>query len=156
MRLGYLIPVFAAGALALSGCGGEAPAPAGPAAPTTPVPTVAELPAPYNEANVETGKKLFGRQCASCHYIAAGKGHLVGPNLHGVFERGTGKAEGYNTYSPALKNFEHKMWTPELVDQWLLAPQGFVPGTGMFFNGIKSPEERRDLIGYLLIESRKN
>jgi cytochrome c len=48
------------------------------------------------------------------------------------------------------------MWTPELVDQWLLAPQGFVPGTGMFFNGIKSPEERRDLISYLLIESRRN
>ena len=38
----------------------------------------------------------------------------------------------------------------------LLAPQGFVPGTGMFFNGIKSPEERRDLISYLLIESRRN
>lgn len=153
MRLGYLIPAVMAGVLGLSGCGGEAPA--APAVPTVAVPTVEELPPPYNEANIEAGKGIFGRQCASCHYVAAGKGHLVGPNLHGVFERGTGKAEGYNSYSPALKNFEHPMWTPELVDQWLLAPQGFVPGTGMFFNGLKNPEERRDLIGYLLIESRK-
>ena len=37
MRLGYLIPVFVAGALALSGCGGEAPAPAGPAVPAADV-----------------------------------------------------------------------------------------------------------------------
>ncbi|MDP3491987.1 MAG: cytochrome c family protein, partial [Hyphomonadaceae bacterium] len=88
------------------------------------------------------------------HYVAAGKGHLVGPNLHGVFERGTGKAPGY-TYSPALKDFEHPTWTPELVEQWLISPQGFVPGTSMFFNGMKKPEDRRDLIAYLLIESRK-
>ncbi len=155
MRLGYLIPAVIAGAIALSGCGGEAPAPAEPAGPALPVPTVAELPAPFNEANIDTGKGLFGRQCASCHYVAAGKGHLVGPNLHGVFERGTGMAQGY-TYSPALQNFEHAQWTPELVEQWLISPQGFVPGTSMFFNGIKKPEDRRDLIVYLLIESRKN
>ncbi len=71
-----------------------------------------------------------------------------------MFERGTGKAANYN-YSPALKNFEHKTWTPELVDQWLISPQGFVAGTSMFFNGIKEADERRDLIAYLLIESRK-
>lgn len=155
MRLGYLIPAILMGAMPLSSCGGEAPAPAGPAAPATPVPTQAELPAPYNEADLSVGKSVFGRQCASCHYVAAGKGHLVGPNLHGVFERGTGKAEGYN-YSPALKNFEHPTWTPDLLEQWLLAPQGFVPGTSMFFNGIKKDEERHALIAYLLIESRKN
>lgn len=154
MRLGYLIPTVLAGALALTACGGEAPAPEVPAGPAKPVPTLAELPSPYNEANLETGKSLFGRQCASCHFVAQGKGHLVGPNLHDVFDRGTGKAANYN-YSPALKNFEHKMWTPELVDQWLTSPNGFVAGTSMFFNGIKKPEDRRDLIGWLLIESRK-
>lgn len=153
MRLGYLIPAALAGALALTACGGEAPAPE-PAAPSVPAPTLEELPAPYNEANLEAGRGLFGRQCGACHFVAKGKGHLVGPNLHDVFDRGTGKAHNY-TYSPALKNFEHPAWTPELVDQWLTSPQGFVAGTSMFFNGIKKPEERRDLIAWLLIESRK-
>ncbi len=155
MRFGYLIPALLAGALTLSGCGGEAPKPAEPAAPAKPAPAVAELPAPYNEADVAAGKSLFGRKCASCHYIQASKGNLVGPNLHGLFERGTAKAPNYN-YSPALKNFEHKEWKPELIDQWLIAPQGFVPGTAMFFNGLKEPIERRDLIAYLLIASREN
>lgn len=153
MRLGYLIPAVLAGTMALSGCGGEAPAPE-PAVPAAPVPTLAELPAPYNEADLAKGKSIFGRQCASCHYTAASKGHLVGPNLHALFDRGTGKAANYN-YSPALKNFEHPMWTPDLIDQWLVSPQGFVAGTSMFYNGIKDATERRDLIAYLLIETRK-
>lgn len=154
MRLGFMISAVLASALALSACGGEAPAPAAPAAPAVPVPTQADLPAPYDTADLAAGKSIFGRQCASCHYAAAGKGNLVGPNLHGVFERGTGALAGYN-YSPALKNFEHKEWTPDLLEQWLLAPQGFVPGTSMFFNGIKKDEERHALIAYLLIETRK-
>lgn len=152
MRLDYLIPAIVAGVLALSACGETAPAE--PAGPAVAVPTLAELPAPYNEAILDAGKGLFGQKCAACHYLEAAKGHLVGPNLHGVFERGTGKAAGY-TYSNALKNFEHAAWTPDLLEQWLLAPQGFVPGTAMFFNGIQDPTERRDLIAYLLIETRK-
>lgn len=154
MRLGYLIPALLAGALAVSGCGGEAPAPEVPAGPAAPVPTLAELPPPYSEADLDKGKGIFGRQCSSCHYAAAGKPHLVGPNLHGVFERGTGKAANYS-YSPALKNFEHPMWTPDLLDQWLQSPQGFVAGTSMFYNGIKDATDRRDLIAWLLIETRK-
>jgi cytochrome c len=152
MRPAYLIPAIVTGVLALSACGETAPAE--PAGPAVAVPTLEELPAPYNEANLEAGKGLFGRQCASCHYLVADKGHLVGPNLHGVFERGTGKAASY-AYSNALKNFERAAWTPDLLEQWLLAPQGFVPGTSMFFNGIQDPIERRDLIAYLLIETRK-
>lgn len=155
MRSGYLIPAFLAAVVALSACGGEAPKPASPPAQVTPAPTLAELPPPYNEADVAAGKSLFGRKCASCHYIQANKGNLVGPNLHGLFERGTAKAPNYN-YSPALKNFEHKAWSPDLIDQWLIAPQGFVPGTAMFFNGLKEPSERRDLIAYLLMTSREN
>jgi cytochrome c len=154
MRSGYLIPLLLAGVLALSGCGGEAPAPAQPAPSAMQAPSLSELPAPYSAASVEQGKSLFGRKCGSCHYIQADKGNLVGPNLHGLFERGVGKTPNYN-YSPALKNFEHKDWAPDLIDQWLIAPQGFVPGTAMFFNGLKEPIERRDLIAYLLIASRQ-
>ena len=70
------------------------------------------------------------------------------------FERGVGTKPNYN-YSPALKNFEHEQWSPELIDKWLVEPQGFVPGTAMFFPGLKEPTDRRDLIAYLQIESRR-
>jgi hypothetical protein len=46
-------------------------------------------------------------------------------------------------------------WTPELIDQWLLAPDSFVPGTAMRLNGITDETERRDLIAHLLIASRQ-
>ncbi len=155
MRSGYLIPALLAGVLALAACGGEAAKPEAAPAPAKPVPTLADLPTPYDEADIGAGKSLFGRKCASCHYIQASKGNLVGPNLHGLFERGVARAPNYN-YSPALKNFEHREWSPELIDQWLVAPQGFVPGTAMFFNGLKEPGERRNLIAYLLITSRED
>ena len=54
-----------------------------------------------------------------------------------------------------MKNAAFKQWTPELVDQWLQKPSGFLPGNAMFFNGITKENMRRDLIAYLLIETRK-
>jgi cytochrome c2 len=41
------------------------------------------------------------------------------------------------------------------VDQWLLAPDSFVPGTAMRLNGITEATERRDLIAFLLISTRE-
>ena len=147
MRFGYLIPALLAGALTLSGCGGEAPKPAEPAAPAKPAPTVAELPAPYNEADVAAGKSLFGRKCASCHYIQASKGNLVGPNLHGLFGRKAGTAANY-TYSPAMKNAAFT-WDEEKLRKWIKKPQEFVPGTKMPFPGFPAPETQDNIIAYL-------
>lgn len=153
MRSGYLIPAVSAAFLALAACGGAEPAPATPAGHAVPVPTLAELSAPYNAADLGNGAKLFYK-CRSCHQIETAKGHMVGPNLHGVFERKPGAAPNYK-YSPALTAFDQPKWTPELIDHWLQQPQGFLPGTSMFFNGFSKPEDRRDVIAYLLIETRK-
>jgi cytochrome c len=154
MRAGFLVPVTFAALLGLAACGepAEAPAPAEAAAPAAPAPTLAELPAPWNGANLETGAAEFNK-CRSCHTLKAGA-NLVGPSLHGVFERGPGAVPKFR-YSEAMKKAEFTQWTPELVDHWLQKPTDFMPGTAMFFNGISKEEARRDLIGYLLIESRK-
>lgn len=155
----YLIPLALASVMALASCGGEA-APAGgsgaavEATPRMPAPTLAELPAPYNTANPEAGGKTYRTKCTSCHFIDGGKGNMVGPNLNGVFERGPAQLAGYG-YSNALKALKQPAWTPEMIEEWLARPQAFVPGSSMFFNGIENEGERRDLIAFLLIESRK-
>lgn len=142
----------------LGGCGGQTPAPsnapAAAVAPTAPAPDVADLPAPYNAADLTQGRSLFAKKCASCHFIDAAKGNMVGPNLHGVFERGVAVKTDY-AYSAAIRALPEKAWTPELIDQWLASPQAMVPGSAMNFNGVSDPNQRRDLIGFLLIESRK-
>ena len=48
---------------------------------------IAALPAPYNQASYDAGRRVFA-QCRSCHTIDAGAPNRVGPNLHGVFGRG--------------------------------------------------------------------
>lgn len=151
MRLVGLIPMTIA-ALVLAGCGGEAPKAS--EVPVVPAPTLADLPAPYNAADLARGKDLQGKKCGACHFLQVSRGNQVGPNLHGVFERGVAKADKYG-YSPALKAFAEPQWTPELLDQWLLSPDSFVPGTAMRLNGITNADERRDIIAYLLIASRE-
>lgn len=111
---------------------------------------IAALPAPYNEASYEAGRRVFA-QCRSCHVIEAGAGHRVGPNLHGVFGREIGTAEGFN-YSPAVQaaNFT---WDAGQLDHWLQNPQTFLPGNRMAFAGVRDETQRRDLIAYLMVEA---
>jgi cytochrome c len=111
---------------------------------------VAALPAPYNEANYEAGRRVFA-QCRSCHVIDAGAPHRVGPNLHGVFGREIGTAEGFN-YSQPVRDANFT-WTAEQLDHWLQNPQTFLPGNRMAFAGVRDATQRRDLIAYLMVES---
>lgn len=153
MRLIEMISVTLAAATLLAACGDQAPAPAANV-PVVPAPTLAELPAPYNQADLVRGRELFGKKCGACHFLDAARGNQVGPNLHGVFERGTAALVGYN-YSPALKNMAAEAWTPAMIDEWLMSPDSYVPGTAMRLNGIADADERRDLIAHLLIASRQ-
>ena len=167
--------LLAASVLAiLSACGGQdepatppagttvtppAPAPTPTPAPTPPpAPTVdpvieatyATFPAPYNEASYSTGRRLY-KQCQTCHILEEDGGNLVGPNLHGMFGRTAGSLEDYN-YSKALREVDF-LWTPELVDEWLANPRGFLPNNKMSFAGYRRPAQRRDVIAYLMLET---
>lgn len=92
--------------------------------------------------------ELLGLACAACHRFGVGEGTLIGPNLHGVFGRAAATVEGFD-YSPALRQ-SGLVWTPVALSAWLADPAGFVTGTTMPFTGYRSPEDRRDLIAYLL------
>ena len=153
MRAKYLIPAIFGVLLAACDGSGTTPSADAPATPAVPAPTLAELPAPWNAADLGNGASLFAK-CRGCHTIGAKEGDKVGPNLHGVFDRHPASAPKFK-YSPALKAFAEEKWTPELIDHWLQKPKEFLPGNGMFFDGIAKEDDRRDLIGWLLIETRK-
>ena len=101
---------------------------------------------PANAQSVESGQKVFKQQCGLCHDVAAGK-NRVGPSLFGVVGRKSGSVEGFH-YSDGNKN-SGLTWDQATLDQYLADPRGTVPGTTMTYAGVKSEEQRRDIIAYL-------
>lgn len=160
------VVLIALAALSVVGCSqGEAPAPnqAAPAA-TAPVPApvspaqlaaekaslLAALPAPWNEGDLDNGRRAFAR-CRSCHTINEGGSNMTGPNLHGVFGRQAGVHPGFN-YSPAMKAAGFT-WDGARLNDWLQNPRTFLPGNKMSFAGIPDATDRRDVIAFLKVEA---
>jgi len=101
---------------------------------------------PARAQNAEAGQKTFKQQCGLCHDVAAGK-NRVGPSLFAVVGRKSGGVEGFH-YSDGNKN-SGLTWDQATLDKYLADPRGTVPGTTMTYAGVKSDEQRRDIIAYL-------
>lgn len=98
------------------------------------------------QGDVKQGQALFSTQCGFCHSLDAGK-NLMGPSLHGVFERASGQAPAFS-YSAALQGAGLK-WDDVNLDQWLTSPASLVPGNMMMFAGQADTQSRQHLIAYL-------
>jgi len=88
-------------------------------------------------ADVERGRHLMSQfQCGSCHAV---------PGVPGGSQR-----------APALERFGRRAYiagqlpnSPDMLQRWLLDPQGLLPGTTMPRLGL-SERDARDVAGYLL------
>jgi cytochrome c len=107
----------------------------------------APLSAPVQAADAAAGETVFRRLCAACHIVTAEGRRGVGPTVFGVVGRKAGSVEGFR-YS-AAKRDATLVWTPETLDPYLTNPREFMPGTTMAFAGIRSAEDRANVIAYL-------
>jgi cytochrome c len=93
------------------------------------------------------GQRVFNQQCRACHTLEKGGASPTGPNLHGVFGRKAGTAEGYE-FSDAMKA-SGVVWDDATMADYNRDPKGKVPGTKMVFTGIKQAGQLDDLVIYL-------
>ncbi len=112
----------------------------------TPAAATAALPPPSPE-QVKAGEQIAEAQCSACHSFDKGGSAMIGPNLYGVVGRPIA-GDGSYGYSAAL-SAHHGPWTVAALDDWLLKPQAFAPGTKMGYPGLASDTDRTAVIAYL-------
>jgi len=99
-------------------------------------------------ADASVGLEI-AKGCTACHSITKGAAHKLGPNLFGIVGARIADHPDYQ-YSSALKAKNNQLWTTDALYEWLRDPSEFAPGTKMSFVGILDPQDRMDLIAYLM------
>ena len=123
----------------------QAPAAAPTAAPASQAGSNVGTPALIAGGDPAAGRLVF-RKCQVCHSLEPGK-DILGPSLAGVFGRKSGAAPNY-AYSPAMKD-ANLTWDAKTLDAYLDDPQKIVPGNKMPFPGLKTSQDRSDVIAYM-------
>ncbi|WP_234053309.1 MULTISPECIES: cytochrome c family protein [unclassified Xanthobacter] len=97
----------------------------------------------------EKGAVVF-KKCMACHAIGPGAKTKVGPPLNGIVGAHWAHFAGY-PYSEEIKEgaTAGKVWEPALLEEWVTNPKTLAPKTKMAFAGVKSAEERANLIAFL-------
>ena len=123
----------------------QAPA-AAPAPASQPAPNVGTTPAAIAGGGDPAAGKLVFRKCQVCHSLEPGK-DVLGPSLAGIVGRKSGVEPNY-AYSPAMKS-ANLTWDVKTLDAYLDDPQKLVPGNKMPFPGLKTPQDRSDVIAFI-------
>ena len=100
------------------------------------------------EGNSDRGRLIFG-QCRTCHYPEKSVGHNNGPSLHQIFGKVVGSQQGFDYYSDFFAKASF-VWTPTFMFHWLANPMQMFPESTMMSLGVVDPQERADLIAYLV------
>jgi cytochrome c len=102
------------------------------------------------KADVSAGKAT-STKCEQCHDLSKGGPNKIGPNLWGVVGRPRASHPGFD-YSAAMKS-KGGSWTYDELFKFLKSPGAYIPGTKMTFAGLRSPDDRVNLIAYLRTQS---
>ena len=103
---------------------------------------------PFSEvlaaADAGAGGRVFNK-CKACHSVEPGE-TKVGPSLFGVVDRAQGAEEfGYSESIASLGG----TWTTDALNEFLIKPSDYAPGTAMSFGGLSKEKDRANLISYL-------
>jgi cytochrome c len=109
-------------------------------------PATADITMALGTADATAGERVF-KKCASCHTVENGGENRVGPNLYGIVGQPVATAEDFR-YSEAMQDFGGE-WSPDRLSEYLENPRKAVRGTRMSFAGLKSEEDRADVIAFL-------
>ena len=104
--------------------------------------------AAFAEGDAVAGAKVF-KQCQACHSAVDDK-NKVGPSLMGVVDRPVATVPGFK-YSKAMTEFGAggKVWSEDLLKEYLPKPRDLVKGTTMTFAGLKKEDDIENVIAYL-------
>lgn len=100
-------------------------------------------------ASIEAGERV-ARRCAACHTFEQGGANGTGPNMWGVLGRTVASVSGFN-YSSAMREYgsDGRQWLYQNMYDYLEAPRRYVEGTSMAFAGLRSQEDRINLLAYM-------
>ncbi len=104
----------------------------------------------YAEGDAASGEGVFKKRCQSCHAVGDNPKRKSGPALNGIVNAAAGSVEGFK-YSKALMEQAEAglVWDEASLDAFLEKPKGFLPKTKMSFTGLRSEQDRSDIIAYL-------
>jgi cytochrome c len=97
--------------------------------------------------NAEAGIKVAEKHCTVCHTFEAGGKVVFGPNLFGIAGQPAAAIDGFR-YSDALSS-SGLTWTDINLVGFLADPEGFIPGTTARFPGLKSAQDKSDILAYI-------
>ena len=97
-------------------------------------------------ADVASGKKI-AKKCSACHSFDKGGKNKVGPNLWDIVGRDMAQVAEFK-YSSALAGMGG-VWDYAALDKFLTKPKALPPGPKMTFAGLKTPNDRANVIGFL-------
>ncbi|MDN3646473.1 c-type cytochrome [Pontixanthobacter aestiaquae] len=98
-------------------------------------------------ADVAAGATAAAARCGTCHSFESGGANGQGPNLWNTMGAPLAGHAGFG-YSSALTE-KGGTWTWDAMNDWLLNPKRFAPGTSMGFAGLKNNEDRANILVYL-------
>ncbi|WP_454918676.1 c-type cytochrome [Xanthobacter sediminis] len=100
-------------------------------------------------ADAAKGEVVF-KKCMACHAVGANAKTKVGPPLNGIVGAKWAHFDGY-PYSEDVKtgSAAGKVWDTANLESWVTNPKDLAPKTKMAFPGLKSAQERADLIAFL-------